>query len=128
MVVGSSALEFVGLTGLSGTSGHALNPFQRLMTEIARCLAAQPRIVLLDEPGGGLSETEVDFLRRVISAIPERYGAQVLLIDHDVELIRATCGKTAVLDFGRLIAYGPTDRVLQDAKVKAAYLGVEPTA
>ena len=78
------------------------------MTEIARCLAAQPRIVLLDKLGGGLSEREVDLLRRILSAIPQRYGAQVLLIDHDVDLIRATCSKTAVLDFGVLSAYGPT--------------------
>ncbi len=124
----TAALDFVGLTGFSSALGNALNPFQRRMTEIARCLAAQPRIVLLDEPGGGLSEAEMDMLRRILSAIPERYGAQVLLIDHDVELIRATCGKTAVLDFGRLIAYGPTDQVLQDPQVKAAYLGLEPAA
>ncbi|WP_136656641.1 ATP-binding cassette domain-containing protein [Nitratireductor sp. XY-223] len=116
-------LAYVGLTSRAGALGAELNQFERRMTEIARCLAAAPRIVLLDEPGGGLSEVETARLRAVIEGIRPRFGAQVLLIDHDVDLIRAVCGRTAVLDFGRLIAFGPTRTVLQDDQVKAAYLG-----
>ncbi|WP_419911630.1 ABC transporter ATP-binding protein [Hoeflea sp.] len=116
-------LDYVGLSGRADVPGSELNQFERRMTEIARCLAAAPRVVLLDEPGGGLSETETARLRSVIEGIRPHFGAQVLLIDHDVDLIRAVCGRTAVLDFGRLIAYGPTRTVLQDEQVKAAYLG-----
>ncbi|MZR31624.1 ABC transporter ATP-binding protein [Sneathiella litorea] len=118
-------LEYVGLVDMANVPAAMLNPCQRRMTELARCLVASPRIVLLDEPGGGLSECEVDRLRYVIGNIKANFGAQVLLIDHDVELIRSVCSKTMVLDFGEIIAYGPTETVLQDENVKAAYLGTE---
>lgn len=116
-------LDYVGLGELVDLGGHRLNPFQQRMTEIARCLASGPRIVLLDEPGGGLSESEVTKLRGVIAGIRAEFGAQVVLIDHDVRLIRAVCIKTAVLDFGRLIAYDLTEPVLADGRVMTAYLG-----
>lgn len=117
------ALDYVGLGDLANRAGRRLNPFQKRMTEVARCLALRPRIVLLDEPGGGLSEAEVTKLRDVIEGIGAEFGAQVVLIDHDVRLIRAVCIKTAVLDFGRLIAYDLTEPVLADRRVMAAYLG-----
>lgn len=117
------ALDYVGLGELTDRAGHRLNPFQQRMTEIARCLASGPKLVLLDEPGGGLSETEVTKLRDVIGGIRSDFGAQVLLIDHDVRLIRAVCIKTAVLDFGKLIGYDRTEQVLADDRVMAAYLG-----
>lgn len=116
-------LEFTGLTALRAHLGRMLNAQQRRITEIARCLASSPKIVLLDEPGGGLSEAEVANLRRVISGIHREFGAMVVLIDHDVELIKAVCSHTAVLDFGKLIIYGETDQVLRDEKVRTAYLG-----
>ena len=116
-------LEFTGLAGLQSRPGRSLDTRQRRMTEIARCLAASPKIVLLDEPGGGLSESEVDELRDLISSIHREFGAMVVLIDHDVELIKAVCSHTAVLDFGKLIIYGETGKVLQDEKVRTAYLG-----
>ncbi|MEX0583886.1 MAG: ATP-binding cassette domain-containing protein [Sneathiella sp.] len=121
----SNVLAYLDIEDVSGTVGLRLNPYQRRMTEIARCLAASPRIVLLDEPGGGMSEAEVKMLKSVISGIHETFGAQVLLIDHDVDLIKAVCSKTMVLDFGKLIAYDRTAKVLQDENVKAAYLGTE---
>ena len=116
-------LDYVGLGEQSERAGHRLNLFQQRMTEIARCLASGPKIVLLDEPGGGLSESEVTTLRDIIDGVRADFGAQVLLIDHDVRLIRAVCIKTAVLDFGRLIAYASTESVLADDCVMAAYLG-----
>lgn len=117
------ALEFVGLSDLRKTKGGDLNSRQQRMTEIARCLVSSPRIVLLDEPGGGMGEAEAEALRAVVTGIRCNFGAQVLLIDHDVDLIRATCSKTVVLDFGKLIAFGPTEAVLRDKTVQAAYLG-----
>lgn len=119
----AKALEFVGIDDIRHRKGLSLNPYQRRMTEIAKCLIGAPRIVLLDEPGGGLSESEMMHLRKVITGIHPEFGAQVVLVDHDVDLIRDVCASTAVLDFGKLIAFGPTDEVLADEVVKTAYLG-----
>ncbi len=117
------ALDFVGISSARNIPGADLNPYQRRKTEIAKCLVGAPRVILLDEPGGGLSEHEMQDLRRIILGIHPEFGAQILLVDHDVELIRDVCTSTAVLDFGKLIAYGNTAEVLRDEVVKAAYLG-----
>ena len=87
-------------------------------------VAGTPKLVMMDEPGAGLSQDEATHLRDVILGIPDFCGAQVLLVDHDVDLISATCQATLVLDFGSKLAYGPTAEVLKDPKVQAAYLGV----
>jgi branched-chain amino acid transport system ATP-binding protein len=103
--------------------GASLNASERRLIEIARCILARPRVIMMDEPGAGLSESEAEHLRRVILGIPGFCGAQVLLVDHDVDLITAICEETLVLDFGSQIAFGPTAQVLTDPKVRAAYLG-----
>jgi ABC-type branched-subunit amino acid transport system ATPase component len=120
-----AAVDYVGLTGSEARLGQNLNAYERRLVEIGRAIVGRPRIVLMDEPGAGLSEVERDQLQELIKGIPERFGAVVVLVDHDVNLIAATCHSTAVLDFGSLIAYSPTRVALQDEKVKAAYLGVE---
>lgn len=116
-------LDYVGITDSRDVMGQALNPYQKRMTEIAKCLVGNPKLVLLDEPGGGLSEAEMQHLRQIISGIKATFGAQIIMVDHDVDLIRDVCSSTAVLDFGKLIAFGPTGDVLQDEAVKTAYLG-----
>lgn len=116
-------LAYLDLENVRHLVGLQLNPFQARMTEIAKCLVGSPRMILLDEPGGGLSESEMVVLRKVITGIHPEFGAQVLLVDHDVDLIRDVCTTTAVLDFGKLIAFGPTETVLADEVVKTAYLG-----
>ena len=117
------ALDYVGLSKDAEQVGFALNASDRRLVEIARCIIAKPRLVMMDEPGAGLSEAESDHLREVIVGIPDYCGAQVLLVDHDVDLISATCHETLVLDFGSKIAFGKTADVLKDPKVRAAYLG-----
>lgn len=119
----TEALDYVGLTRHAGRVGASLNASERRLVEIARCIVGQPRLVMMDEPGAGLSESEADHLRKVIVGIPGFCGAQVLLVDHDVDLISATCEETLVLDFGSKIAFGRTAEVLKDPKVRAAYLG-----
>lgn len=121
----SRALHFTGLIERVGTLGGALNLFERRMVEIAKALIGAPRAILLDEPGAGMNEVESQLLRKVLLGIPEGFGAQVLLIDHDVDLIQATCSQTLVLDFGEKLALGPTAEVLRDKAVRNAYLGVE---
>jgi ABC-type branched-subunit amino acid transport system ATPase component len=118
-----AALVHVGLEDAKDRFGRELVAHDRRMVEIARCIIAKPKLVMMDEPGAGLSESESDHLRQVIVGIPGFCGAQVLLVDHDVDLISSTCEETLVLDFGSRIAYGPTPDVLKDPKVRAAYLG-----
>jgi len=124
----AAALEFTGLTSVRHARAAGLNAFQRRMTEIARCAAGKPKVLMLDEPGAGLSQNEVDVLRRTISDIHVFNGAMTLLIDHDVDLIQAVCSSTMVLDFGSLVTSGPTREVLSDPRVRAVYLGVEEIA
>jgi branched-chain amino acid transport system ATP-binding protein len=123
-----AALDFTGLTPVRRERAAGLNAFQRRMTEIARCSAGRPKLLLLDEPGAGLSQNEVEILRRTISDMYSFSGAMTLLIDHDVDLIQAVCSSTMVLDFGSLVTSGPTRDVLSDARVRAVYLGVEEVA
>jgi branched-chain amino acid transport system ATP-binding protein len=119
------ALSFVGLEPLSDQQVGGLSQGARRLVEIARAVVGNPRVVLLDEPGAGLPDEQTEHLSEVIQAIPERFGALVILVDHDMSLVSACCETTAVLDFGRLIASGPTAEVLQNEHVIRAYLGTE---
>jgi branched-chain amino acid transport system ATP-binding protein len=124
----AAALAHAGLGARAAAMGAELDGFERRMVEIAKAVAGRPKLILLDEPGAGLAPAEAARLRAVVGAIPARFGAMVLLIDHDVELIAALCPTTLVLDFGRRIAFGPTAQVLRDPAVRAAYLGLETPA
>jgi branched-chain amino acid transport system ATP-binding protein len=118
------ALELTGMLPDARLIGLELNLFQRRLTEIARTLIGEPRLILLDEPAAGLDEAESVLLRQTISSIPEVIGARIIIIDHDTDLIADLCEETMVLDFGRQIAFGPTRAVLDAPEVRAAYLGV----
>jgi branched-chain amino acid transport system ATP-binding protein len=122
------ALEFVGLEVAPYAKVETLGARDRRLVEIARAVVGRPRVVLLDEPAAGLPDEETEHLGRVIRGIPEHTGALVVLVDHDMSLVSACCETTAVLDFGRLIAAGPTDEVLRDENVVRAYLGTEPVS
>jgi ABC-type branched-subunit amino acid transport system ATPase component len=93
--------------------------------EVARAVVGNPRVVLLDEPAAGLPDEETGQLSEVIQKIPEQFGALVILVDHDMTLVSACCQTTAVLDFGKLIASGPTAEVLANENVMRAYLGTD---
>ncbi|NOX30424.1 MAG: ABC transporter ATP-binding protein, partial [Actinobacteria bacterium] len=95
----------------------------RRLVEVAGCFASKPSIVLLDEPGAGLAESESARLARSISEAPSRFGCGILLIEHDMEIVRGTCEVLTVLDFGSVISHGDTTEVLADPAVIAAYLG-----
>ena len=118
-------LDLVGMADKADVPGQSLNTFERRLTDVAKCLVGKPKLIMLDEPGGSLSKEETDQLGDLILAIHKETGAQTLVIDHDVDLIRKICAETLVLDFGCRIAFGPTADVLADPKVKAAYLGTE---
>ena len=123
-----AAIDFVGLETPSRARLGGLGARERRLVEVARAVVGRPRVVLLDEPAAGLPEKETEHLRRVIQAIPGQFGALVVLVDHDMSLVSACCQVTAVLDFGKLIASGPTDEVLRDEQVMRAYLGTEDAA
>lgn len=118
-------LDAVGMTDHANRLGAELSGFERRLTDVARCMVGAPRLIMLDEPAGGLSVDETHQLGAYITNIPQVTGGQVLVIDHDVELISAICKETLVLDFGKRIAFGKTAEVLADPKVKSAYLGTE---
>jgi branched-chain amino acid transport system ATP-binding protein len=122
------ALGFVGLGDDPGALVGTLGARERRLVEIARAIVGKPRVVLLDEPAAGLPDEETEHMGGVIRGIPEHMGALVILVDHDMSLVSACCEITAVLDFGKLIASGPTDEVLRDEEVMRAYLGTEEAA
>ena len=115
-------LERVGLKHRSNALPDELAPAEQRRLELARALAADPRLLLLDEPVGGLTPAETDDLERLLRtvALP---GRATILIEHRVDLVAALCRRIVVLDFGRKIADGAPDEVLRDSQVRAAYLG-----
>jgi branched-chain amino acid transport system ATP-binding protein len=122
------AIEFVRLEADPQARVGTLGAAERRLVELARAVVGKPRIVLLDEPGAGLPDEETEHMGQVIASIPEHMGALVILVDHDMSLVSATCGVTAVLDFGKLIASGPTAEVLRNEQVMKAYLGTAEEA
>jgi len=120
-----AAIEYVGLTASPRTKVGTLNARDRRLVELARAVVGKPRLVLLDEPAAGLPEEETDHMAEVIRKIPGKFGALVILVDHDMSLVSACCETTAVIDFGKLIASGATADVLRDEQVMKAYLGTE---
>ncbi len=118
-----AALAFTGLEHRRDWLGQDLNLTDRRLAEIARVIIGSARLILLDEPGAGLSGPEADRLCDLILALPGKTGAQVLVIDHDMDLIRCLCHETLVLDFGKCIALGETNDVLNSPAVRTAYLG-----
>ncbi len=117
------AIDFVGLDADPSAKVATLAAGQRRLVEVARAVVGRPRLVLLDEPAAGLPDAETQHLSEVICRIPEQTGALTILVDHDMSLVSACCQTTAVLDFGKLIASGPTAEVLRDDRVVSAYLG-----
>ncbi len=120
-----SAIEFVGLEASPKAKVGGLGARERRLVEIARAVVGRPRVVLLDEPAAGLPDEETQRLGQTIRRIPESFGALTILVDHDMSLVSGCCETTAVLDFGKLIASGPTDEVLRNEHVIKAYLGTE---
>jgi ABC-type branched-subunit amino acid transport system ATPase component len=120
-----AALVRCGILHLGRASAGELSTGQRRFVELARAVASPFLFLLLDEPSSGLDLAETERFGRVLAALAGERGTGVLLVEHDMALVRAICRDTWVLDFGQLIASGPTAVVLASDVVRAAYLGSE---
>jgi len=119
-----ACLAFVGLPGAEDMAPTELSFGHQRLVEIARALALQPRLLLMDEPASGLNDTETERLCELILRIAA-LGITLLLVEHDMRVVMGLADHVVVMHHGEKIADGATDVVRADAKVIAAYLGVE---
>lgn len=91
--------------------------------EIARAIATDPKIILLDEPAAGMNPTETDELMETIKHIKDKFNISILLIEHDMKLVMGICERIIVLNYGRIIASGTPEQIKNNKEVITAYLG-----
>ncbi len=119
-----AALEFVGLASRANLPAAYLPLGLKRLLEIARALAAEPTLLLLDEPASGLDQAETERLGEMILTLKDK-GITVLLVEHDMSLTMEVADDIAVLNYGRLIAQGPPRAIQRHPEVIAAYLGTD---
>ena len=116
-------LQVFGLEGYANTSASNLPYGKQRELEIARALATEPKLLLLDEPAAGMNPNETADLMKTIQLIRDKFEITILLIEHDMKLVSGICERLTVLNFGTELASGETSVVLNDPRVITAYLG-----
>ena len=115
-------LDFLGCPD-SRTQLQMVDVGTRRLIEVAANIAAGPKLLLLDEPAAGLSHEEHLAFADRLRAVPERFGVTLLIIEHDLDLVRSVCSNLVVLNFGEVLAAGPQEQVLSEPAVLTAYMG-----
>jgi len=124
----AEAMALTGTTALARTQAGLLSVGQRRLVELARVLAGPFDMLLLDEPSSGLDAHETEQFGQVLETVVANRGCGILLVEHDMTLVRQVCDRVYVLDFGELIFTGTAAEMHQSNQVRAAYLGDLPTA
>jgi ABC-type branched-subunit amino acid transport system ATPase component/branched-subunit amino acid ABC-type transport system permease component len=122
------ALRLAGIADLAGRPVAALSTGQRRLVELARCLAGQFDVLLLDEPSSGLDGAETVRFGEILTRVVAARAVGILLVEHDMALVMSICDYVHVLDFGTKIFEGTTAAVSSSEEVRAAYLGTEPVS
>jgi ABC-type branched-subunit amino acid transport system ATPase component len=128
-VVRAAAAEALELTGLSSVADRRVSELttgQRRLVELARVVAGPFDMILLDEPSAGLDAAETRHFGTILMTLVQSRGCGLLVVEHDMALVRQICDRVWVLDFGRLVFEGTTEEMLESDIVRAAYLGSGP--
>jgi branched-chain amino acid transport system ATP-binding protein len=122
------ALDLLKIFKLEGFAHHKASnlPYgEQRKLEIARALATEPKLLLLDEPAAGMNPSETKELMDTIQLVKEKFSIAILLIEHDMSLVMGICEKIVVLEYGSIIASGSPEQIQNDPRVIASYLGEE---
>ena len=123
LAMGREILTIVGLGDRHGDQVANLNLHERRFLELARALAGQPRLILLDEVMAGLNDAELSASIEMVRTIRERFGITVVWVEHVMKAVMQLAERVVVLNFGRVLAEGPAETVMRDNSVVEAYLG-----
>jgi len=126
--VTTAAVQDFGLGPVLHTSPDEISYGQRRLVAVARAVAAQPSVLLLDEPVSGLSERESGEFAHLVRRLADAWGMAVLVIEHDMGFVMSICDRITVIDFGRFVCAGSAEEVRTNPAAIAAYLGDESEA
>ena len=116
-------LEILGLSDCYEEQAMNLPYGKQRKLEIARALANDPKVLLLDEPAAGMNPTETEELMEIIKLVKEKFKVSILLIEHDMKLVMGICERLIVLNYGKIIAQGTPEEIVHNQEVVEAYLG-----